>query len=182
MGDLVGSMWLQQYLREEILDDTILVIISHDRELLDEVCTDIVEIRQKGIHQVSGNFSEWKRAKEEKEASIRAKLDAVEIQEKRASEQVQKMKQEANKKGKDADPNKQRQAKEKEIKLLGKTSSSGEKTTYGKLGLYDAKGGKYKHTIGKIQDVRDIHEVAAAELGGDGPKIKIRFPEPEQLE
>merc|ERR1712050_317871 len=109
----------------------------------------------------AGNYSEWKRAREEKGAGIRAKLDAVEIQEKRAADQIQKMKQEANKKGKDADPNKQRQAKEKEIKLLGKTSSSGEASTYGRIALQGVGGAKYKATYGWT--VQDIHEVAAAE-------------------
>merc|ERR1712003_434374 len=107
-------------------------------------------------HQAAGNYSEWKQAREEKEAGIRSKLEAVEVQERRAAEQIQKMKQDANKKGKDADPNKQRQAKEKEIKLLGKTSSSGEATTYGRIALQGAGGAKYKMTYGGT--VQDIHE------------------------
>eukprot|EP00930_Biecheleria_cincta_P041812 TRINITY_DN28720_c0_g1_i1.p1 TRINITY_DN28720_c0_g1~~TRINITY_DN28720_c0_g1_i1.p1 ORF type:complete len:818 (-),score=144.84 TRINITY_DN28720_c0_g1_i1:155-2608(-) len=178
--DLVGAMWLQNYLQEEVPSDTILVIISHDRELLDTVATDIVEIRNKQIGQVAGNYSEFKRVREEEGKTIKAKLDAVEHQEKKAADMIQKMKQDAQKKGKDADPNKQRQAKERQVKLLGKTSSSGEATTYGRIALGAADGGKYRLSYAH-EGIVDIHELAAEKLAADGPPIKIKFLVPEEL-
>lgn len=179
--DLVGAMWLQKYLQEKISSDTILVVISHDRELLDTVVTDIVEVRNKQIGQVAGNYSEFKRVREEEGKTIRAKLDAVEHQEKRAADMIQKMKHDAQKKGKDADPNKQRQAKERQIKLLGKVSSSGEHTTYGRIALGAADGGKYRMSYAG-EGIVDIHELAAEKLAADGPPVKIKFLVPEELQ
>lgn len=177
--DLVGVMWLQQYLRTKISSDTILVIISHDREILDSVVTDIVEIRHKAIYQGPGNYSAWKMAQQEEEKGIQSRLDAVQRQEKKAAESLQRMKEEAQKKGKDADPNKQRQAKEKQIKLFGKVSASGESKTYGRIGLQGHSGSKFKLTYGTVMD---IHEFATQRLAADGPDIKINFLEPEELQ
>jgi ATPase subunit of ABC transporter with duplicated ATPase domains len=92
------------------------------------------------------------------------------------------MKEQSQKKGKDVDPNKQRQAKERQIKLLGKTSSSGESLTYGRIGLVGANGGRYH--VGPAMNVApiDIHELAADKLSPDGVKIKMKLPEPEELD
>lgn len=118
-------MWLQQYLQSRLPENTILVVISHDREFLDAQATDIIELRHQQIEQYSGNYSVWKQRREEEVESITSKLDAAKRQERKQADVVQKMKEQAQKKGKDADPNKQRQAKERQIKLCGKTSSSG---------------------------------------------------------
>merc|ERR1712176_865703 len=65
--DLIGVLWLQQYLRKKLSKDSILVLISHDREFLDNVVTDIIEIRHQKIEQGPGSYSEWRQAKEDEE-------------------------------------------------------------------------------------------------------------------
>jgi ATP-binding cassette subfamily F protein 3 len=91
------------------------------------------------------------------------------------------MKEQSHKKSKDVDPNKQRHAKERQVKLFGKVSSSGEHLTYGRIGLMGANGGRYH--LGPAMNAApiDIHELAADRLASDGPKAKITLPEPEQL-
>jgi len=180
--DLVGVLWLQQYLLNKISSDTILVMISHDRDLLDSVVTDIIEIRHQQIEQGSGNYSEWKQAREEEEKGIMSRLDAAERQEKKAADMLQRMKEQTQKKGKEVDPNKQRQAKEREVKLYGKVSSSGEALTYGRIGLEVAGGGRYKLGPGATKEIVDIHELAAQKLAADGPPAKIKLLEPEELQ
>jgi len=180
--DLVGVLWLQQYLSKKISSETILVMISHDRSFLDSVVTHIVEIRHKKIEQGVGNYSAYRQAREEEAKGIQSKLDSAERQEKKAADLVHRMKEQSQKKGKDVDPNKQRQAKERQIKLMGKTSSSGESTTYGRIGLVGANGGRFH--VGPAMKVApiDIHELAADKLSPDGVKIKMKLPEPEELD
>jgi ATP-binding cassette subfamily F protein 3 len=179
--DLVGVLWLQQYLQNKVSSDTILVMISHDRVFLDHVITDVVQIRHQQIEQMAGNYSSFKQAQEEEVKSIQSRLSAVENQEKKAKESLQKMKEQSQKKGKDVDPNKLRQAKERENKLFGKTSSSGEAQTYGRLALSSANGGSYKLTYAH-HGIVDIHELAAEKLAADGPKVKMKLLEPEELD
>ncbi|MFT7484180.1 MAG: ATP-binding cassette subfamily F protein 3 [Candidatus Paceibacteria bacterium] len=49
-----------------------LVLISHDRELLDELCTRIVELHEDGIRSYEGNYSFWRNAKAEELAQTQA--------------------------------------------------------------------------------------------------------------
>jgi len=178
--DLVGVLWLQNYLRKRLSEDCILLVISHDREFLDKVTTDTIEVRQRKIEQGSGNYSVWEQRKSEEKETITSKLNAAERQEKKNVEMIQRMKEQAQKKGKDADPNKQRQAKERQIKTFGKVSSSGEQMTYGRLGMSGVGGHKFRLSYAH-EGVLDIHELAADKLGGDGATTKIKLPEPEQL-
>lgn len=176
--DLTGVFWLQHYLRNKVSEDMILVVISHDREFLDSVVTNIVEVSNRQIQQGTGNYSQWELRKAEYVEAIGSKLEAVEKEEKRQAEMVQRMREQAQRKGKDADPNKLRQAKERQVKAFGKVNYRGEHTTYGRIGLMGTSGGKYQLSYSQAVD---IHELAADALACDGPKVKMKLPEPEQL-
>ena len=56
--------WLEGYLRER---DIPMIIVSHDRYFLDQVCTKIVEIDRGVSHTWKGNYSEFMRQKTERD-------------------------------------------------------------------------------------------------------------------
>jgi len=54
--DLETVLWLENYLAN--CDHTV-VVVSHDRHFLDNICTDIVDIDYGKINTFSGNYSYW---------------------------------------------------------------------------------------------------------------------------
>ena len=54
--DLDAIGWLENYLREQ---EVPMVIVSHDRQFLDALCTKIVETEQGVTHTYKGNYSEF---------------------------------------------------------------------------------------------------------------------------
>jgi len=169
--DFAGVLWLQHFLKTKLDPDCMLLMISHDRTFLDEVVTDIVEIRRQDIEQGSGNYSSWQRRKELEREAVASKLECNERERERTKVMIQKMRETAasSKKGKEADANKLRQAKQRETQLYGKVSSSGEAKTYGRLELANVNG-----------RVVDIKAYAAEKLAAE-EKFQIKLPEPEIL-
>ena len=54
--DLETVLWLENYLAN--CENTV-IVVSHDRHFLDNVCTDIVDIDYGKIRSFSGNYSFW---------------------------------------------------------------------------------------------------------------------------
>jgi len=54
--DLPAILWLEQWLRRY---QGILIVISHDRDFLDAVCTGIAHVEQQRIRLYAGNYSEF---------------------------------------------------------------------------------------------------------------------------
>ena len=54
--DLPAILWLERWLKRY---EGILLVISHDRDFLDEVCTRIAHIEHQGIQLFSGNYSQF---------------------------------------------------------------------------------------------------------------------------
>jgi len=54
--DLPAILWLERWLRRY---EGILLVISHDRDFLDEVCTGIAHIEHQAISVFSGNYSQF---------------------------------------------------------------------------------------------------------------------------
>ena len=68
---ILAVMWLARELAtNEIWKDRIVVIVSHDRHFMDEVCTDCLHISgaAKRLTQCRGNYSKW--AKQRKEQQV----------------------------------------------------------------------------------------------------------------
>jgi len=75
--DLAGRTALSEMLSSF---DGALCLISHDRELLDELCTRIVEVSADGIRSYDGNYSHWREVTlselaDKHSANARAKAD-----------------------------------------------------------------------------------------------------------
>ncbi|KAJ9523392.1 hypothetical protein QJQ45_005295 [Haematococcus lacustris] len=63
--DLDAVEWLEKYLSQQTVP---MVVVSHDREFLDQVCTKIVETERGVATTYPGNYSQYTAAKSEKEA------------------------------------------------------------------------------------------------------------------
>lgn len=63
--DLDAIEWLEGYLKKQEIP---MVIVSHDREFLDQLCTKIVETERGVASTYKGNYTEYVKQKEEREA------------------------------------------------------------------------------------------------------------------
>ncbi len=75
--DLEALLWLQDYLRSY---PGALLLISHDREFLNQLCTHVVEIRQSRLFKYTGNYD---RFLEQREATEQALIAAAKAQQRR---------------------------------------------------------------------------------------------------
>jgi ATP-binding cassette subfamily F protein 2 len=62
--DMEAVIWLEDYLSKW---KKILLLISHSQEFMNEVCTNIIDLRQKKLHYYTGNYDTYVKTKEEKE-------------------------------------------------------------------------------------------------------------------
>merc|ERR1712156_667816 len=76
--DFAGVLWLQHFLQTKLNPDCMLVMITHDRTFLDDVVTDIIEIRGQNIEQGPGNYSSWQQRKAQERETITSMLEANE--------------------------------------------------------------------------------------------------------
>lgn len=70
--DLDMIEWLEQYLKRQ---NKPLLLISHDRYFLDNVCNVITELENNRIYTYNGNYGYYLERKEEREAQERASID-----------------------------------------------------------------------------------------------------------
>jgi len=67
--DLPAILWLERWLKRY---EGILLVISHDRDFLDEVCTRIAHIEHQHIHFFTGNYSQFEAQRAEQLAQQQA--------------------------------------------------------------------------------------------------------------
>lgn len=90
--------------------DGTMLLVSHDRYLLNKIATRILEVTREGVRSYSGNFDDYLAAKE---------LERLEIEEKAAAEHLQKpeKKQYRTKEQRSADARKKHEQKELEARI-----------------------------------------------------------------
>eukprot|EP00005_Dracoamoeba_jomungandri_P005304 CAMPEP_0174252542 /NCGR_PEP_ID=MMETSP0439-20130205/1968_1 /TAXON_ID=0 /ORGANISM="Stereomyxa ramosa, Strain Chinc5" /LENGTH=589 /DNA_ID=CAMNT_0015333095 /DNA_START=26 /DNA_END=1795 /DNA_ORIENTATION=+ len=64
--DLEACVWLEEYLKNY---NKILVLISHSQDFLNNVCTNIIHLKDKKLCYYTGNFDSFVQAREEKEVN-----------------------------------------------------------------------------------------------------------------
>lgn len=116
--DFYASIWLNYFLSES---KQTLVIISHDKELLNDVCTDIYHIENKQLFLYKGNYDYFNHCYTEK----------IKIQEKLYNKQQKEMKdsnknKQQNNKTKDSNKNKQQKLNAADNKKKTKTTKNRE--------------------------------------------------------
>jgi ATP-binding cassette subfamily F protein 3 len=67
--DLPAILWLERWLKRY---EGILLLVSHDRDFLDNVCTRIAHIEHQGIRVYSGNYSQFEQLRSEQLAQQQA--------------------------------------------------------------------------------------------------------------
>lgn len=67
--DLPAILWLERWLRRY---EGILLVVSHDRDFLDQVCTRVAHIEHETIHLFTGNYSQFESLRAEKLAQQQA--------------------------------------------------------------------------------------------------------------
>jgi ATPase subunit of ABC transporter with duplicated ATPase domains len=83
--DIKTVRWLTNHLSEK-MDHLILVLVSHDRHVLESVCTDIIVMKDEGLHYFPGSYELWRSNQEEMQAFHENRRDA----EHRRAEQIKK--------------------------------------------------------------------------------------------
>jgi ATP-binding cassette subfamily F protein 3 len=161
--DLHGITWLIKYLTtEDKKQERTLMVVSHDREFLDAICTDIVVMEHKRLTYHVGSFSDYQRQMQEKAARQSQILDASERQRSKALAFVQ----EHQNSKKSTDPNKQRQAKMIRDKKIDR------------IGNYREDGKRYKQFSLKKLDMAYVQTAQKVQIERDEAVLKLRFPDP----
>lgn len=90
--DVEGVAWLKGYILGPGKSSSLTVlVISHDKNFLDDICSDIIRFHKQHLHYYVGNYSQYEINRDEK-ATATAKIQAqVDKQRKSIEESVQKM-------------------------------------------------------------------------------------------
>lgn len=83
--DAHSAKWLEEYI-VDILDDTTVIIVSHNRHFLNNVCTHICDVDYRQISTFVGNYDFWYESsqlllRQQKEANKKAEARAKELKE-----------------------------------------------------------------------------------------------------
>ncbi len=71
------------FLREALSGVSTFVLVSHDRDLLDALCTRIVEVRDQTLFFYDGNYADYVRAREAERARAQAEYEAYALEKRR---------------------------------------------------------------------------------------------------
>ncbi|XP_010515990.1 PREDICTED: ABC transporter F family member 4-like [Camelina sativa] len=75
--DLRAVLWLEEYLCRW---KKTLVVVSHDRDFLNTVCTDIIHLHDLGLHFYRGSFDAFESGYEQRRKEVNKKFDVYEKQ------------------------------------------------------------------------------------------------------
>ena len=93
--DLRAAIWLEEYLMRW---KKTLIVVSHDRDFLDSVTTDIIHLHDERLHQYKGNFSTFEEMYEQRRREANKAFEKYEKQMKAAKASGSRTKQDKVKK------------------------------------------------------------------------------------
>lgn len=70
--DIAMIEWLEDYLTR---GNKTLLIVTHDRYLINDLCTDVYELEKGALYSYHGNFDNFLRRRSEREEALRAQID-----------------------------------------------------------------------------------------------------------
>ena len=114
--DLLGILWLQHYLSslKESSPDTIVVLVSHDRDFVNATCSETIILREKQLTYFHGNPASYEKKLRHETLRMMRLKESQERQIAHMEDSVRYNMQQGKKKG---DDNKVRQAKSRQKKL-----------------------------------------------------------------
>ncbi|KAI8984310.1 P-loop containing nucleoside triphosphate hydrolase protein [Mycotypha africana] len=160
--DLPAILWLQEYLINDTGDMTV-VIVSHDREFLNNVTAETIILKDKQLKYHDGNFKDYEKNTEEQRIRKQAMLDNNEKKKKKILASIEQNRQQAKASGDDKRHG-MIKSRQKKLERLGM-----EKTE-------DGKRFKQSYRIGWHATLR---EEIIVEKGVKTAALKI--PEPTEL-
>ncbi|CAF1852788.1 unnamed protein product [Brassica oleracea var. botrytis] len=89
--DLRAVLWLEEYL---CLWKKTLVVVSHDRDFLNTVCTDIIQLHDQKLHLYRGNYDDFETGYEQRRKEMNKKFEIHEKQVKAAKRSGDRAQQE----------------------------------------------------------------------------------------
>ncbi|CAO3680854.1 unnamed protein product [Rhizopus stolonifer] len=98
--DLPAILWLQEYLINQT-DDKVIVVVSHDREFLNNVTEETIIFRDKVLAYHVGNYEDWERNREEQIIRKQTLMDNTEKRKKAIQTSIQRNAQQAKATGDD---------------------------------------------------------------------------------
>eukprot|EP00535_Pseudo-nitzschia_heimii_P010123 CAMPEP_0197182702 /NCGR_PEP_ID=MMETSP1423-20130617/6566_1 /TAXON_ID=476441 /ORGANISM="Pseudo-nitzschia heimii, Strain UNC1101" /LENGTH=911 /DNA_ID=CAMNT_0042633159 /DNA_START=93 /DNA_END=2828 /DNA_ORIENTATION=- len=137
--DVSAKIFLEDYVLRQNLT---LVVVSHDEDFLDAICTDIIKFENQTLEYHVGNYSTFREREEQLWTTNNRIADAAARKEQKAKEFIAKQKSMSASKRRD--DNKQRQAREREKKLS-------------RIGLYNTNGKRFK----LLSIVKGVHHQAS---------------------
>lgn len=160
--DLPAILWLQEYIINDT-SDMIVVVVSHDREFLNNVTEETIIMKDKQLKYHPGNYQDWEANTEEQRIRKQTMLDNTEKKRKKIEASIQHNLQQAKATGDDKRHGMVK-SRQKKLDRLGM-----EKTEDGKRFKQSYRAGY--HETARVQIV--------VEKGVKTANIKI--PEPSQL-
>jgi ATP-binding cassette subfamily F protein 3 len=112
--DLPSVIWLQDYINGPALEDTTVVVVTHDRDFADAVAQELLILRHKKIERFKGNLSTYEREKIKK---IRYLSTMSEAKDKQKAHIEQSIKNNINAAKRSGDDKKLKQAAMRQKKL-----------------------------------------------------------------
>jgi ATP-binding cassette subfamily F protein 1 len=92
--DLRAVLWLEEYLQRW---KKTLVVVSHDRDFLNSITTDVIHLHDNQLHFYRGNFAQFEEMYEQKRREVNKAFDKYEKQLKAAKQSGKSSKQAADK-------------------------------------------------------------------------------------
>lgn len=74
--DMSSVLWLANYL---VQWPHTIILVSHDREFLNTVCSDIVYVKDKKLHAYGGNYDDFERARNERQKELERASESFEL-------------------------------------------------------------------------------------------------------
>ncbi|KAL7321162.1 hypothetical protein PS15m_000966 [Mucor circinelloides] len=160
--DLPAILWLQEYIINDT-SDMIVVVVSHDREFLNNVTEETIILKDKQLKYHPGNYQDWEANTEEQRIRKQTMLDNTEKKRKKIQASIEHNLQTAKATGDDKRHGMVK-SRQKKLERLGM-----EKTEDGKRFKQSYRAGY--HETARVQIVVEQGVKTAA----------IKIPEPSQL-
>jgi ATPase subunit of ABC transporter with duplicated ATPase domains len=166
--DLLGIIWLQRYLlqlREEGPNPPTVVLVSHDRDFINNVCQELIILRDRILTYFKGDLNVYESSTRDKKLYLTRMRDAQEKQKAHIQQTIQQNMKQGKATG---DDNKLRQAKSRQKKLDDR------------MGMQkSASGGRFKLN----RDLEGFHLTSRAdiEVSADEKGVSILLPDAPDL-
>jgi len=166
--DWAAVLWFETYLQSSDMEKVALVVVSHDRAFLDNVCTMTLRVHAKQLQLHDGTYSTFEKAHSE-DQQHRAEL-AAKVAEKRSI--VEKQMLDMEKKGRETNNNKLLNQVASRKSKLGLSGQCGHEN---RVGLEGVGGHKWKASYGGGGGAEAAMEIETAEAQ---VKLKMKCAAP----